>query len=385
MSTSLSTMIRLRAIQNKTRELFEGMNDTTYRLQFHKDLSPMGWYLGHCMFIENYWLHEIIQKNSDLTRKNQHLYSPDCCPKSERGAKLSSLKPLLQEIKEQQDINDLMLIEMIPPLSDHTLFEDEYIENFIIQNYAHRYEEMQMVLNQIAIKKDRGQYQPNELLTAKNTSSKVETLLQGEHDIGCEENLACDNEKPSFKLPLKAFNIATHPVTNAEYLSFIESGGYSNNEHWCKNGQLWLTKNNIQHPEHWSQNNNNEWYGVKHQGPFDLEAGAPLYGINYFEARAFANWAGARLPHEHEWEAGVKSGQLHNTGLAWEWCSNRFFPYEDFKPSPYDGYSKPFFDNRHYVLRGGSRHTRPEIRRASFRNFYTPEKRHIFAGLRLVF
>ena len=163
MSTSLSTMIRLRAIQNKTRELFEGMNDTTYRLQFHKDLSPMGWYLGHCMFIENYWLHEIIQKNSDLTRKNQHLYSPDCCPKSERGAKLSSLKPLLQEIKEQQDINDLMLIEMIPPLSDHTLFEDEYIENFIIQNYAHRYEEMQMVLNQIAIKKDRGQYQPNEL------------------------------------------------------------------------------------------------------------------------------------------------------------------------------------------------------------------------------
>ena len=68
MSTSLSTMIRLRAIQNKTRELFEGMNDTTYRLQFHKDLSPIGWHLGHIMYIENYWLHEIIQKNNTLTR-----------------------------------------------------------------------------------------------------------------------------------------------------------------------------------------------------------------------------------------------------------------------------------------------------------------------------
>ena len=110
-----------------------------------------------------------------------------------------------------------------------------------------------------------------------------------------------------------------------------------------------------------------------------------MYGISFHEAQAFSHWARARLPHEHEWEAAVKSEQLHNTGQVWEWCANTFHPYQGFSAFPYDEYSKPWFDDNHYVLRGASRHTRPEIRRASFRNFFNPDKRHIFAGLRLVF
>jgi len=385
MSTSLSTMIRLRAIQNKTRELFEGMNDTTYRLQFHKDLSSIGWLLGHCMFIENYWLHEVIQKDNGLTKKYHDLYYPGNCPTSERGPKLPKLKSLLNEIKKQQDINDLILIEAIPPLSDHVLFKDEYIENFIIQHYARHYEEMKMILDQIAIKKDKGQYQPKELLISKPVSTKTETILKKEYEIGGETPFAYDNELPKFILTLDTFNIASNPVTNAEYLNFIEDNCYNNKEHWSDDGWLWLTKNNIQHPEHWTQNNKNEWYGIKQQGAFDLDKDQPLYGINHFEAKAFANWANARLPHEHEWEIAVKSGQLHNTGLAWEWCNNTFYHYDNFEAFPYDNDSNTCFDGKHYVLRGGSRHTRPEIRRASFRNYYEPDKRHIFAGLRLIF
>ena len=81
----------------------------------------------------------------------------------------------------------------------------------------------------------------------------------------------------------------------------------------------------------------------------------------------------------------VTQGKLEFTGKVWEWCSNTFFPYQGFEAFPYDGYSKPWFDNKHYVARGASRHTRPEIRRPSFRNFFNPDKRHTFAGLRLVF
>ncbi len=385
MSTSLSTMIRLRAIQNKTRELFEGMNDTTYRLQFHKDLSSIGWHLGHCMFIENYWLYEIIQKDNTLTRNFHNLYREENCPIPERGSKLPKLKPLLNEIQQQQDINDLLLIEAVPPLSDHVLFKDEYIENFIIQHYAQHYETMQMVLNQVAIKKDKGKYQPKELLTAKSVSRNTETILKNNHSIGGELPFSYDNELPEHNISLDTFNIASQPVSNAEYLGFIEDNAYNNKEHWSEDGWLWLSKNNIQHPEHWNQNNKNKWYGIKHQGAFDLQADAPVYGINYFEASAFAHWANAHLPHEHEWEAAVKSTQLHNTGFIWEWCSNTFYPYNNFKAFPNDNQSKPYFDNKHYVLRGGSKHTRPEIRRASFRNFYPADKRHIFAGLRLIF
>jgi iron(II)-dependent oxidoreductase len=74
---------------------------------------------------------------------------------------------------------------------------------------------------------------------------------------------------------------------------------------------------------------------------------------------------------------------MEDSGHVWEWCANTFFPYPGFKPFPYDEYSLPWFDGQHYSLRGGSRHTRRDLRRCSFRNFYTPEKRHVFAGVRL--
>ena len=144
-------------------------------------------------------------------------------------------------------------------------------------------------------------------------------------------------------------------------------------------------KNKLTCPEHWATNKHSEWYGINDQGPFDLIAKDPVYGINFYEASAFANWAQARLPHEHEWETSVRLSRLPNTGQVWEWCSNTFYPYENFKPFPYDEYSQPWFDDQHYVLRGASRFTRPEIRRASFRNFYHADKRHVFAGIRLVF
>lgn len=385
MSTSLVTMIRLRAIQNKTRELFQGMDDATYRSQFHEDLSPIGWHLGHCMFIENYWLHEVVQGDSSRTRKQQKLYIPENCPKPQRGGKLPKLNRLLADIQQQQDDNDIMLMEMIPPMSEHELFQDDYLQNFLIQHYAQHYETMQMILNQIAIKKDNSDYQP---ATPLHSRTLVEEYIQIENnvfEIGGETPMAYDNEMPMHECRLDSFKIASKPVSNGEYLNFMEQGAYQDKRWWSEAGWQWREHNNIQHPEHWKQNPQQQWYGVKHQGPFDLEADAPVYGISLYEAQAFSQWARARLPHEHEWEAAVRAEQLHNTGQVWEWCHNTFYPYQGFNAFPYDGYSKPWFDDNHYVLRGASKHTRPEIRRASFRNFFNPDKRHIFAGLRLVF
>lgn len=384
-ATSLSTMIRLRAIQNKSRQLFEDMNDLNYRLQFHKDLSALGWHLGHGMFIENYWLHEVIQGDDSFTKKISQLFVPENCPKPERGPKLPNLKDQLNTMVIQQDTNDLLLLEMTPPLSDHPLFKDEYIQNFIIQHYAQHFETMKMALNQIALKKDKGKYQPETLLISCDLNTEVEKIKADEYRIGGELPFSYDNELPQHNVKLEAFNIAKQPVSNAEYLKFIEDKGYQTEAYWSKDGWQWQQKNNICYPEHWATNNHDEWYGIKHQGAFDLNASEAVYGISHYEASAFANWAQARLPHEHEWEASVKSEKLHHTGQVWEWCNNTFLPYDGFKPFPYDEYSKPWFDNNHYVLRGASHHTRPEIRRASFRNFFNADKRHIFAGFRLIF
>ena len=385
MSTSLTTMIRLRAIQNKTRELFQGMDDYTYRNQFHDDLSPIGWHLGHCMFIENYWLHEVVQGNDKLTRKARKLYIPENCPKPKRGGKLPKLEKLLTQVQQQQDDNDMFLLEMIPPVSDHPLFHDEYLQNFLIQHYAQHYETMQMILNQIAIRNHQGNYHPETPLLSKPLIEEYVRVEQDDFEVGGESPMSYDNELPRHIRNLESFRIASKPVSNGEYLNFIEHNGYNEAQWWSGAGRQWQQLNNIQHPEHWCRNERGEWYGIKHQGPFDLDADAPVYGISHFEAQAFCNWAEVRLPHEHEWEAAVRSEQLHHTGQVWEWCQNVFYPYQGFKAFPYDEYSKPWFDDNHYVLRGASPFTRPEIRRASFRNFFNPDKRHIFAGLRLVF
>ena len=110
MTTSLATLIRLRGIQNKTRKLFEGLSDIQYRLQYHHDLSPAGWYLGHGMFIENYWLHEVIQGDDQFTA-DKSLFFAKNCPISERGPRLPSLDLLISEITDQQDSNDLLLLQ----------------------------------------------------------------------------------------------------------------------------------------------------------------------------------------------------------------------------------------------------------------------------------
>jgi ergothioneine biosynthesis protein EgtB len=384
MTTSLSTMIRLRAIQNKTRKLFEGMSDLHYRLQFHPDLSPAGWHLGHGLFIENYWLYEVIQNNNEYTADTS-LYIPGNCPEPERGPRLPPLNETLQKISEQQDINDLLLLEKTPPLSDHILFKDEYIENFIIQHYAQHYETIHMVLQQIALKADKGSYQPKEALTATMPKRDLALIPQNSYTVGGEKPLSYDNELPSLKIDLNAFYISAKPVSNSEYLNFMHNDGYTTADYWSIEGWKWLQNKQLHHPEHWRQNEQQQWYGVNYTGAYDLQADDAVYGINYYEACAFAKWANARLPHEHEWETAARLAQLSQTAHAWEWCNNTFHPYDNFMPFPYDEYSTPWFDGKHYVLKGGSTFTRPEIKRASFRNFYQPHQRHMFAGLRLAY
>ena len=389
MTTSLPTLIRLRAIQNKTRKLFEGMSDIHYRLQYHHDLSPAGWYLGHGIFIENYWLHEVIQGDKQFTT-DKSLFFARNCPLFERGPRIPKLQPLTEEISAQQDSNDLLLIEKTQPLSEHPLFKDEYIENFLIQHYARHYESIYLVLNQIALKKHNKDkknhpYTPLIPLKSQALAKNISHIHGGDYSIGGEWPFSFDIELPSHKVHLDDFFIANTPVTNGQYLLFIEDNGYKNKNLWSEAGWQWRESHQIQHPEYWCQDKHSQWYGINHSGPCDLNTNDSVYGISHYEACAFAKWAGARLPHEHEWETAARLELIKCTTSVWEWCKNTLFPYDGFTAFPYEDLPQTRFDNGHYVLKGASLHTRPEIRRASFRNTCQPHQRHIFAGLRLVF
>jgi len=367
------------------RALVEDVDETTFRNQHHPDLSPLGWHLGHCVFTECLWLHEKLRGDDSVTKPITNLYSPPHTPKPERGKLLPPLQTLLSWAGELQTFNLHYLRNLRPELQDHALLEEDYLIHFLIQHNCQHYETMLMVLTQKALTEHRPDKEPRRALQATGLKSDRIDIPAGHYRIGGNRPVAYDNEIPPQQADLGPFSIGKTPVSNAGYLAFIEDNGYQRRDLWQDDGWNWRKKNRVFHPDHWRKTDAGDWYAISMKGSYDLADSEPVSGISYYEASALARWANARLPHEYQWEAACRIGVLEQTGRVWEWCDNRFHPYEGFTPFPYPEYSQPWLDGRHFSLRGGSLHTRPAIKRPSFRNFFQAEKRHIFAGLRLVY
>jgi len=366
--------------------LIEDTDDATCRNQYHPDLSPLGWHLGHCVYNECFWLHEKVRGDNSVTAPIEDFYTPPRTPRPERGARLPPRADLLMWAREIQAFNLHFLRNLRPEWQAHPLLKDDYLIHFLLQHNSQHYETMLMILTQ----KSLGEYRPDTAtpqpaLQAAELRRDTVDIPAGHYRIGGERPIACDNELPPQQADLGPYAISRYPVTNAEYLAFIEAGGYSNDTLWNDAGKLWLQASGAAHPDHWRQTGGDNWHALGIRGAYALAPDEPVSGISHFEASAFARWAGAQLPHEYQWEAACRIGALENTGRVWEWCGNTFQPYDGFTPFPYDEYSLPWFDDRHYSLKGGSLHTRPAIKRPSFRNFFEADKRHVFAGLRLVY
>ncbi|MCS7100996.1 MAG: SUMF1/EgtB/PvdO family nonheme iron enzyme [Burkholderiaceae bacterium] len=189
-----------------------------------------------------------------------------------------------------------------------------------------------------------------------------------------------DNEKWAHPVRLQPFAIARRPVTNAEYLSFVEAGGYERPQHWDEAGRAWLAHTRRRHPRDWRF-----FDGQWQQRVFDrwvpLVSDEPVMHVTAFEAEAWCRWAGRRLPSEAEWEFAATSGAIEWGEAVWEWTASPFVPYPGFAPDAYRDYSVPWFGT-HRVVRGGSFVTRPRMRHPRYRNFYTPERDDPFIGFR---
>lgn len=382
-STRLDLLVtRLRDLQNQFIEILEQVGENDYQIQFQEDLSPIGWHLGHCVFTETYWIKEAWLGLESCNDQLKRLYIPEFSKKSLRGQSLPEFLTLKKWAQEQQQTNIRLLVQH--QLSDHHLAYDHFILRFLIQHYAQHLETIQMILHLKAIQESRS-FEPEYSHTSVKTHEKIQ-LSSGKYTIGNNRNnFFYDNELTEHEVTLNSFFVAKEPISNGEYLAFINDGGYERLELWPSDAQKWLHLTTEKHPVHWQKNKQGHWYEVTTTGPQNISSDKPVYGINWYEASAFANWSNARLPHEYEWEAAAKSRRLENTGIVWEWCSNNFHPYPEFKAYPYDGYSIPYFDGNHFVLKGGSQYTQEEIKRVSFRNYYEPDKRYQFAGLRLAY
>jgi ergothioneine biosynthesis protein EgtB len=221
---------------------------------------------------------------------------------------------------------------------------------------------------------------------------------------GAGEGFSFDNERPRHRAWLAAYALAQRPVSNREFADFIADGGYRNPLLWLADGWAAVQREDWQHPAYWLPDGDG-WAEFTLAGPHPLDPDAPVCHVSFYEADAYARWAGCRLPSEQEWEhaaAGrpvdgnfLERGLLQpsgepGTGMrqlfgdVWEWTSSAYAPYPGFRPLPgaVAEYNGKFMANQ-YVLRGGCCVSPRSHLRASYRNFFYPHQRWQFAGLRL--
>jgi gamma-glutamyl hercynylcysteine S-oxide synthase len=328
----------------------ETLSAAEYSRQAHPGFSPIGWHLGHIAYTEALWLLERYSLGSlpPQQRAWQRLFAADGLAKAERQnlPEWAAVSNYLGAVRQEAD--RLLAQEQVP----------QRLVNWLLQHESQHLETMQMVLalhrwSEVPIGASSAPVATPQLL-----------IPAGEFWLGSNE-AAIDNEGPSHQQTLPAYQIDRYPVTVAQYREFILAEGYQHQRWWSMEGWQWLQSNLVDRPLYWAADDRQ-----------------PVAGLSWYEADAYARFVGKRLPREAEWEKAAPL--LNQVGQVWEWTMTTFAPYPNFSSYPYPGYSQVYFDDAHFVLRGGSHATEAAVRRVTFRNWYAPNVRQMFAGCRCV-
>jgi gamma-glutamyl hercynylcysteine S-oxide synthase len=393
----------MRHSRTLTLGLFETIGDDRFMAQAHGDFSPVGWHLGHIGYTESRWILEGLAGQPSLDPQTRKLFAADGLPKAER----QNLPDRAHMLAQLADIRSR--VETVIAQTD--LSQHPRLGPFLLQHESQHCETVAIVLALL------GQYP-----TPKNSGSIADPapmihIPAGGFWQGADDAMALDNEQPRHWVELANYAIAATPVTCGQYQQFIQAGGYHEPQWWSAAGWAWLkaSPQSIDQPYYWQ--------------PELAQSSHPVCGVSWYEADAYARFSGQRLPTEAEWEkaarwngaasqtlpwgdtwpdsppsanlSGLSPTILRGTtpvqtfptgrspaglwdclGNVWEWTDSWFDGYPGFTAFPYKGYSEVYFDRAHRVLRGGSWATRPWSIRSSFRNWYHPWTRVIFAGFR---
>jgi iron(II)-dependent oxidoreductase len=418
--------------RSRTLLLVSSLSDEDLRRQHDPLMSPIVWDLGHIAHFEEVWLVENVDGGGGGSEGLRGMYDPFRNPRATREA-----LPL-PDRREATDFLAAVRAVVLDRLagvdlsSTTPLLRDGFVFRMVLQ---HEYQHNETILQTLQLKQGQPWAAPRGVdLPAPGARAKAEDgadaamvrVPAGRVPIGTDDRTAAyDNERPLHHVELDAFEIDRTPVTNADYLRFIEDGGYERDEFWGAEGLAWVRQQGIRHPQYWSQVDG-EWWVRRFDRVSPLPADHPVCHVCWWEADAFASWAGKRLPTEFEWEAAARwdpaaatarrfpwgdepaTAMVANVdqlrfdttpvdawpanvsplgvqgmiGDVWEWTASDFRPYPGYETFPYPEYSEVFFGDEYKVLRGGSWASRTGAVRTTFRNWDYPIRRQIFAGFR---
>ena len=426
MTTRELIAARLDEARTRTLHLLEPLSDEDLRVQHDPLMSPIIWDLGHIAHFEELWLVRNLEGPIEFSEM-PGMYNPFENPRRVRGA--LQLPTLEECVVLMREIRSRVLERMshVRFDSDDELLRDGYVYSMVLQ---HEYQHNETILQTLQLKRGAPYRAPRAYVRPPAPrgidAHAVVRFGGGRVRAGTDDRSAAyDNERPQHDVELAPFSIDAFPVSNGDYLEFMRDGGYRRRELWSEAGWAWRNEAQVEAPKYWVRDGDDLCTRVM-DDVTSVDANLPVCHVCYYEADAFARFAGKRLPTEAEWETAAgwnpSSGrmqtfpwgdelvtpQLANVdqlsfstaargsyernwsplgcygmiGDVWEWTSSDFQLYPGYRTFPYPEYSEMFFGNEYKVLRGGSWATRPGAVRNSFRNWDYPIRRQIFAGFR---
>ncbi|MFL9839896.1 ergothioneine biosynthesis protein EgtB [Sphingomonas sp. ST-64] len=399
---------RFRAVRALSANLVSTLSDADATVQSMEDASPAKWHLAHTTwFFETFVLRDHVPGYALHDARFPFLFNSYYEAEGQRHARSRRgmvTRPALDEVLAYRAAVDAALVDALPDLPDAA--------RALIELGCHHEEQHQEllltdILHLFSCNPVEPAIWPGERKVPVAMPGPLGWIdgAQGVHEIGTEgDGFAFDCEGPRHSVLLHPHAIADRTVTNGEWAAFIADGGYAEPRHWLSDGWAWVQAQGIEAPLYWEQRDGG-WTRFGLDGRRAIDPAAPVTHVSFYEADAYASWAGARLPTEAEWEVAAAAhdplggNQLDAAGPVeprpatggpaffgdvWEWTGSAYRPYPGFAAAEgaVGEYNGKFMSGQ-CVLRGGSCATPRGHARASYRNFFYPHQRWQFTGVRL--
>ena len=379
------------AVRNETERRAVPLSAEDQLIQSMPDASPAKWHRAHTTwFFEQFLLGEHCPGYQPFHPDYAFLFNSyyvSAGPRHARHRRGDLTRPAADEITAYRRHVDAAVVKFFQTADHDTLMRIAPLVEVGL-NHEQQHQELMFtdILHAFAQNPILPAYDPAWQFPASTRNGEDWlTLNEGIYSIGhAEESFHFDNEKPAHRALVGPVKLARNLVTNAEWLAFMQDGGYSTATLWLMDGFAVASKEQWQSPLYWREIDG-RWQIMTLAGPKPVDPAAPVCHVSYYEADAFARWSGKHLPTEMEWEVAARADQLNDAyGIVWQWTRSAYAPYPGYRAieGALGEYNGKFMVNQ-LVLRGSSLATPDGHSRVTYRNFFYPQHRWQFTGLRL--